>query len=212
MSTGLLNILNFIDNICENYERNEIAVQQQPSENIDGIRNIRRFLSIRNINGDYDNNRFILSNIFKKPDNQAENPVANIMSSFLTNYINNISIDNNVNNIDNNVNNIDNNVNNIDNNIDNNVNNIDNNIDNNVNNIDNKDNTDNTDMINLCSYSELDESVKNNIDNNDNCSICFEKLTDDILGVTKCNHIYHHNCIKQWLINNKTCPLCRTSI
>jgi len=189
MSTGLLNILNFIDNICENYERNEIAVQQQPSENIDGIRNIRRFLSIRNINGDYDNNRFILSNIFKKPDNQAENPVANIMSSFLTNYINNISIDNNVNNIDNiNSNNIDNNSNNIDN------------------------NSNNTDMINLCSYSELDESVKNNIDNNDNCSICFEKLTDDILGVTKCNHIYHHNCIKQWLINNKTCPLCRTSI
>jgi len=166
MSTGLAHILNFIDNICETYERNEIKDGEEPSENVQGIRNIRRVLNIRNINRDYDNNRFILSNIFNQNNNREENPIANIVGSVITNYINNI---NNMNQ-------------------------------------DNKDNKDNN--ITVCLYSDLEESKKGD----DNCSICFEKLSEDIIGITSCNHIYHHKCISEWVNNSKSCPLCRTSI
>jgi SUMO ligase MMS21 Smc5/6 complex component len=29
---------------------------------------------------------------------------------------------------------------------------------------------------------------------------------------TTCNHIYHNNCIEEWLKKNNTCPICRTII
>lgn len=29
---------------------------------------------------------------------------------------------------------------------------------------------------------------------------------------TTCNHIYHNNCIEEWLKKNNTCPICRTVI
>ena len=192
MSTGLARILNFIDNVCENYEMNELKEGEDQSENIQGIRNIRRFLNIRNINRDYDNNRFILSNIFNQNNNRQENPIANIVGSVITNYINS-----SVNNNDDNHNN---------NNNDDNHNNNDNDDNNdNHNNNDNNDNEDN--KLSICLYSDLEENKKD-----DNCSICFEKLSDDILGITKCNHIYHHKCISEWIINNKSCPLCRKTI
>ncbi|KAJ8984735.1 hypothetical protein NQ317_005000 [Molorchus minor] len=45
--------------------------------------------------------------------------------------------------------------------------------------------------------------------NADRCAIC--------LGSLKCNkktllcqHIFHDNCITMWLIDNNTCPLCRS--
>lgn len=168
--SGLTNILNFIDNVCETYERNEIKDgQEEITESVKGIRNIRRFLNIRNINRDYDNNRFILSNIFNQNNDRQENPIANILGSVVTNYMINI----NQNNIQNN---------------------------NNENKEDSK--------ITICLYKDLEESKK--IDNN--CSICFEKLSDDILGITSCNHIYHHKCIREWISNSKSCPLCRKSI
>jgi hypothetical protein len=50
----------------------------------------------------------------------------------------------------------------------------------------------------------------------DNCSICYSnyKFYSRIRKIIKCPHIYHEDCIKQWLIeyNNKTCPLCRCDV
>lgn len=43
------------------------------------------------------------------------------------------------------------------------------------------------------------------------CSICLDVLQHKVV-ITKCNHIYHFNCIKQWIKKNKyntpLCPLC----
>ena len=44
------------------------------------------------------------------------------------------------------------------------------------------------------------------------CSICMEDLSKETLKVVKCGHFFHKDCIKQWLNNNNTCPLCRKVI
>ena len=56
-----------------------------------------------------------------------------------------------------------------------------------------------------------------NYDTNfDECSICYNpyKFNTKICKIIKCNHIYHEDCIKEWIIeyNNRTCPLCRSII
>lgn len=52
--------------------------------------------------------------------------------------------------------------------------------------------------------------------NLDICSICYNtyNFNTRICKIIKCNHIYHEDCIKEWIIeyNNKTCPLCRSII
>ena len=45
------------------------------------------------------------------------------------------------------------------------------------------------------------------------CSICSEDYELDVnIKVLPCEHEYHPACIDQWLLINKTCPLCRASI
>jgi hypothetical protein len=51
---------------------------------------------------------------------------------------------------------------------------------------------------------------------NDDCSICYsnyENCSEETTPVNlKCNHIFHDNCIKEWLKKSGTCPICRTNI
>ncbi|KAI3928366.1 hypothetical protein MKW98_023967 [Papaver atlanticum] len=45
---------------------------------------------------------------------------------------------------------------------------------------------------------------------NDTCIICqaeYKKL--EKIGILDCGHEYHVECVKQWLLINKTCPICR---
>lgn len=45
------------------------------------------------------------------------------------------------------------------------------------------------------------------------CTICQEEFIEgDILKRLKCDHFYHKNCIKDWLLYNKKCPLCKNEI
>ena len=60
-------------------------------------------------------------------------------------------------------------------------------------------------------------TIRINYDINYNeCSICYSsyKFNNKICKIIKCHHIYHENCINEWIIkyNNKTCPLCRSNI
>jgi len=59
--------------------------------------------------------------------------------------------------------------------------------------------------MNLSSISEhLDTS-------NNDCSICFEKIQDNINScITECKHTFHTNClIKAISFTGFTCPICR---
>jgi len=71
------------------------------------------------------------------------------------------------------------------------------------------------------SESDFDKFKKETINENNlqdytqkECNICMDEYTTGI-NVThlKCNHIFHTDCIKNWLCNEKvTCPVCRTDM
>ncbi len=50
----------------------------------------------------------------------------------------------------------------------------------------------------------------NRVECNDTCAICFDTMTEGIQ--LPCNHIYHYNCIKPWILEQHNCPTCRQSI
>ncbi|XP_076664919.1 E3 ubiquitin-protein ligase trul-1 isoform X2 [Andrena cerasifolii] len=45
------------------------------------------------------------------------------------------------------------------------------------------------------------------------CSICKDQLvqTDNIF-YTRCSHVFHYNCLNQWLERSKSCPQCREKV
>ena len=50
-----------------------------------------------------------------------------------------------------------------------------------------------------------------NSENDEGCSICLESYHDnDKIVQLTCNHIFHKDCIREWLQNKQNnCPLCR---
>lgn len=40
------------------------------------------------------------------------------------------------------------------------------------------------------------------------CPVCFE-IPKEIRLITVCNHTFCHDCIKTWLSEHKTCPVCK---
>lgn len=48
----------------------------------------------------------------------------------------------------------------------------------------------------------------------ESCVICMKEFKEGetCLALTTCNHFFHPDCIRQWLINNPICPLCRLSV
>ena len=51
-------------------------------------------------------------------------------------------------------------------------------------------------------------------DGGESCAVCragFER-GDQCLGLPRCGHAYHAECLVPWLAENKCCPLCKTEI
>ena len=50
----------------------------------------------------------------------------------------------------------------------------------------------------------------------DDCCICMEKPTNENWTKINCGHMFHKNCLLQWINsgqeNSKTCPICRNTI
>lgn len=62
------------------------------------------------------------------------------------------------------------------------------------------------------SQSELTDT-SDNIDESWECSICSSSEEySGIVKLSRCNHIYHRECITKWANNKNNCPLCRTDI
>lgn len=47
------------------------------------------------------------------------------------------------------------------------------------------------------------------MDIHNECAICLGECATHTVNLHPCNHTYHHGCIKTWLDQNPTCPLCR---
>ena len=47
----------------------------------------------------------------------------------------------------------------------------------------------------------------------ENCAVCLSPFKcETLLKVTKCNHIFHKECLKEAKHKNASCPLCRTEL
>jgi hypothetical protein len=60
-------------------------------------------------------------------------------------------------------------------------------------------------------YKEFNKKNNNNITNE--CYICcveYEQKTQ--IYILSCNHVYHLNCMRAWILRNKTCPMCKRYI
>lgn len=46
------------------------------------------------------------------------------------------------------------------------------------------------------------------------CAICLEvfKQNDEIIAMTKCDHVFHEVCIRKWFLVRTNCPYCRTDV
>lgn len=57
----------------------------------------------------------------------------------------------------------------------------------------------------------LDRSMAE--DGKASCAICIEDVSiGEKITELPCKHLFHHECIKQWLSEHGTCPHCRRSI
>lgn len=67
--------------------------------------------------------------------------------------------------------------------------------------------------INIRKIKSNDDLLSDLLDNNRECSICLEEYNqDDKVASLTCGHNYHWKCIKLWLKENNTCPICRENI
>ncbi|XP_048400461.1 E3 ubiquitin-protein ligase RNF128 isoform X2 [Stegostoma tigrinum] len=47
----------------------------------------------------------------------------------------------------------------------------------------------------------------------DSCAVCIEAYKpNDVVRILTCNHIFHKHCIDPWLLEHRTCPMCKCDI
>jgi hypothetical protein len=61
---------------------------------------------------------------------------------------------------------------------------------------------------------QIDSLPLERVDSSTSCSICLSSINagTKATALKPCHHLYHFDCIKQWLNSNKTCPLCLQEI
>lgn len=48
--------------------------------------------------------------------------------------------------------------------------------------------------------------------NIERCVICFDLIEQTNKSITKCNHIFHTNCLIKWSNINNSCPMCKKKL
>ncbi|XP_023651732.1 E3 ubiquitin-protein ligase RNF128a isoform X2 [Paramormyrops kingsleyae] len=47
----------------------------------------------------------------------------------------------------------------------------------------------------------------------DTCAVCIEAYKPgDVVSILTCNHFFHKTCIEPWLLEHRTCPMCKCDI
>ncbi|XP_071234357.1 RING finger protein 150-like [Salvelinus alpinus] len=47
----------------------------------------------------------------------------------------------------------------------------------------------------------------------DNCAVCIEGYKpNDVVRILPCRHLFHKNCVDPWLLDHRTCPMCKIDI
>ncbi|KAJ8675644.1 hypothetical protein QAD02_011430 [Eretmocerus hayati] len=56
------------------------------------------------------------------------------------------------------------------------------------------------------------DEVKWNAGDVTECSICICSLDESTCYTLQCKHSFHYECVKQWLVSDRSCPICRVLI
>lgn len=69
----------------------------------------------------------------------------------------------------------------------------------------------------MCIYEyflKINLVTPSNLSLNPSCAICLENfdLSSDVKQIPTCHHIFHRNCLTEWLLRHGNCPMCRTII
>lgn len=53
-----------------------------------------------------------------------------------------------------------------------------------------------------------------NLQVNPSCAICLENFdsSSEVKQLPTCHHIFHTNCLTEWLLRHGNCPMCRATI
>jgi hypothetical protein len=62
-----------------------------------------------------------------------------------------------------------------------------------------------------CNLQDIQSHIESSNIITEDCSICFTELNENPVKL-KCNHIFHKDCISQWVKSSATCPICRYNI
>jgi hypothetical protein len=56
--------------------------------------------------------------------------------------------------------------------------------------------------------------TSSNLSLNPSCAICLENFDSlsDVKQLPICHHVFHTNCLTEWLLRHGNCPMCRTRI
>lgn len=47
----------------------------------------------------------------------------------------------------------------------------------------------------------------------DNCAVCIEGYKPhDVVRILPCKHVFHKHCVDPWLLDHRTCPMCKMNI
>ncbi|XP_061574126.1 RING finger protein 150a [Cololabis saira] len=47
----------------------------------------------------------------------------------------------------------------------------------------------------------------------DNCAVCIECYRpNDVVRILPCRHVFHKHCVDPWLLDHRTCPMCKMNI
>ena len=58
------------------------------------------------------------------------------------------------------------------------------------------------------------KNIDNLLNDSQQCSICLSdvNVSDNDKLILNCGHMFHKDCIKNWILVHKTCPLCREKV
>ena len=70
-------------------------------------------------------------------------------------------------------------------------------------------NTESQDIKNIIEKIPEIQYNKEKYGNNHQCNICFDSFQEkELLKQLRCKHIFHKECLSQWVLNQKCCPTC----
>jgi hypothetical protein len=72
-------------------------------------------------------------------------------------------------------------------------------------------------VIRLCKFNNLNKELEILFSQDskqvDTCSICLSEYEHHQKVITlNCNHLFHQNCLEDWMIEKPNCPLCKTEV